>query len=154
MGTDRTLDALHRGAWTGRNHTAFYSKEWVFTHYQPDWVFGSNGPLAGWCQTFPHGANIEDRDVYQFGVYTGGTMSGIVNYFRALHVRFGTLWGFDSFEGLPSEAKGHKLLTHNWRPGAYSAADALHTWSWSNLERRRACSGFELTCCRRLPDVA
>ena len=38
-----------------------------------------------------------ELDVYQFGVYTGGSMASIARRIRG----FGHLWGFDSFAGLP-----------------------------------------------------
>ncbi|KAL3917608.1 MAG: hypothetical protein SGPRY_006341, partial [Prymnesium sp.] len=85
---------------------------------------------------FPAGADMSGRDTYQFGVYTGGSMAGQVYYFRELGVRFGTMWGFDSFIGLPAEKEGHPLVTKNWRVGAYSAADAFRTWKWPRLRSR------------------
>lgn len=128
---------MRKGEWLMRGHMAAgYEKHQAFTFTSPRWVFGSAGPLAAWCQQFPHGANMRERDVYQFGVYTGGTMAGQVLYFRELAVQYGTHWGFDSFVGLPPEASGHKLLTRNWQEGAYSAADAMRTWKWQNMEQR------------------
>ena len=62
-------------------------------------------------------------------------MAGQVKYFRDLGVKFGTMWGFDSFIGLPPEKEGHMLLTKNWKQGAYSAADALRTWRWDRVEK-------------------
>ena len=126
---------LRRGDWLRRNHTgAGYVSSQAFRTTSPRWVFGSDGPLAAWCAQYPRGADERTRDVYQFGVYTGGTMAGVVLYLRDLRVRFGTLWGFDSFVGLPAEAPGMNLVTPNWRPGAYSAADALGRWRWSRLK--------------------
>ena len=57
------------------------------------------------------------RDVYEFGVYTGGSMRGLV---QAIH-GFGTLYGFDSFQGVPDETPGVRIPQH-WKVGAYSAA--------------------------------
>jgi hypothetical protein len=128
---------MRRGQWTRWNHrSSGYNNDHAFRFYSPPWVFGSDGPLASWCQQFPQGADVRNRDVYQFGVYTGGTMAGQVMYYRALDVRFGHQWGFDSFIGLPPEKQGHKLLTKNWREGAYSAADSFRTWQWDRLERK------------------
>ena len=46
---------------------------------------------------------------------------------------FGRIWGFDSFEGLPAEANGVHLEGWHWRPGAFSAADALEAHSFDSL---------------------
>ena len=75
-----------------------------------------------------------DRDVYQFGVYTGGSMKVIAQ--KLPHFR--KMWGFDSFRGLPEEAKKDgqndlKLEGRHWLPGAFSAADALGVYSLSAL---------------------
>ena len=131
----RSPDALARGQWTRWNHSgAGYVSDQAFRFTSPRWVFGSDGPLAALCEQFPEGADVRDRDVYQFGVYTGGSMAGQVLYFRDLQVRFGTMWGFDSFVGLPPEAPDAQLLTKNWKPGAYSTADALRLWNWPRVE--------------------
>ena len=61
-----------------------------------------------------------ELDVYQFGVYTGGSMASIARRIRS----FGHLWGFDSFSGLPSETAGVSVEGVHWRPRL--------------LERRRA----------------
>lgn len=62
-------------------------------------------------------------DVYQFGVYSGGSMRDIV---QRMITPYGTLWGFDSFTGLPEEARGVKLEGKHWNPGAWSSASALN----------------------------
>ncbi|KAL1503125.1 hypothetical protein AB1Y20_011188 [Prymnesium parvum] len=129
--------SLRKGMWTRFNHTqAGFNHDQVFRFYDPKWIFGADGPLACWCQQFPYGADVRKRDTYQFGVYTGGTMAGQVYYFHELRLRVGTMWGFDSFVGLPPEQEGHPLVTKNWRVGAYSAADAFRTWRWERLEAR------------------
>ncbi len=46
-----------------------------------------------------------DRDIYQFGVYTGTTLKLIGE--RILG--FGSLWAFDSFQGFPEEDRGTRL---------------------------------------------
>lgn len=128
---------LKKGHWMRYAHQRLGGYSWfdqTFRFTSPRWVFGSDGPLAAWCAQFPDGADASDRDVYQFGVYTGGSLAGIVLYLRDLNVRFGSVWGFDSFVGLPPEEGGAKITSKNWRPGAYSAADALRAWNWSAVE--------------------
>ena len=47
-------------------------------------------------------SELEHGDIYEFGVFTGGGLRAWVERFRSRGVRFGRLWGFDSFAGLPS----------------------------------------------------
>ena len=49
---------------------------------------------------------------------------------------FGRLYGFDSFQGLPRETAGEKLEGDHWRPGGFSAADAMGEWSLERLLQR------------------
>ena len=44
----------------------------------------------------------EHGDIYEFGVFTGGGLKAWVEHFARRGVRFGRIWGFDSFRGLPS----------------------------------------------------
>lgn len=48
---------------------------------------------------------------------------------------FGHLWGFDSFTGLPEETKGIMLEGKHWKPGGFSAADALGIYDEQRLLR-------------------
>ena len=68
-------------------------------------------------------------DVYEFGVYTGGGLRALARALDAKRVSFGSLWGFDSFEGLPdSEVVRHSPhQAHNraWRVGGLNAAEQL-----------------------------
>lgn len=43
------------------------------------------------------------RDIFVFGVYTGDSVREISQYLRREDVAFRTLWGMDSFRGLPDE---------------------------------------------------
>lgn len=61
------------------------------------------------------------RDIYQFGVYTGGSMRSIKHQIPIFH----HMWGFDSFQGLPAEAGGLKIAGKHWLPGAFSSSDEL-----------------------------
>jgi len=71
----------------------------------------------------------KELDVYEFGVYTGGTMRSIARRI----VGFGHFWGFDSFSGLPAETTGVSVEGKHWQPGAFSSADALGVWDESQL---------------------
>lgn len=65
----------------------------------------------------------------QFGVYTGGTLRGIVEGVKG----FGHLWGFDSFTGLPAESPGLKVQGKHWRAGGFSAADTMNEHKLESL---------------------
>ena len=66
------------------------------------------------------------RDVYAFGVYTGGSVRGIARTLSSFGgCGFHWLWAFDSFSGLPHEATDLHLEGRHWKAGAFSASDAL-----------------------------
>jgi hypothetical protein len=69
------------------------------------------------------------RDIYEFGVYTGGTMHDIGNVVP----QYRHMWGFDSFRGLPKEASGVHVEGKHWGVGAFSAADALDSFRARHL---------------------
>lgn len=60
-------------------------------------------------------------DIYQFGVYTGGSMMDMQRLIKA----YGRMWGFDSFQGLPEETKGLRIEGKHWLPGGFSSKGAL-----------------------------
>ena len=126
--------ALRRGTWLGATHSASFGKYRAPLAFDPDGAFVGNSPLAAWCELYPDGAQLQStHDTYTFGVYTGGSMAGQVRFFGRLAIGFGTLWGFDSFEGLPdpsSNEVGELASIADWRRGGFSAADALgvHTY--------------------------
>ena len=78
-----------------------------------------------------------DRDIYEFGVYTGGSMRDIVKLCKNKNIKFNNLWGFDSFEGLPNEdslmIKQGQTEGKHWKKGAFSAADALDEYNYEKL---------------------
>ena len=89
--------------------------------------------LNAFCDT----ASCRERDVYQFGVFTGTGARKIGSSVK----NFGHLWGFDSFRGIPVEAdqseemawRGAKNFTNKFRAGQYSAADAMGVFNLSEL---------------------
>ena len=74
------------------------------------------------------------QDIYQFGVYTG---TGLAKIAKLVH-NFGHLYGFDSFQGLPTET-GHdkrvweELKMRAFQKGGFSAADALREYDLEKL---------------------
>lgn len=113
---------LRRGAWLHDGHDEAYG-----AGFKVKAIHGWR--TSGRLVKEANAAASRNLDVYEFGVYTGGTMRGIARRLRG----FGHLWGFDSFQGLPVEAKGVRLEGRHWLPGAFSAADALSEYSLPQL---------------------
>ena len=103
-------------------------------------------------------------DLYEFGVFTGRALKGMASYLRAPPgggpaVPIDTMWGFDSFQGIPSEesdsaagakyagaATYEKMVRGDWRAGSYNAADALQVYSFSALiQKLRTYIGLNRT---------
>jgi len=85
-------------------------------------------------------AQASERDIYQFGVYTGRSMLQYVLGFNQTGVAFGKMWGFDSFEGIPKVASrtaagsGETLAAASvYQAGTFNAAEALGLYSYSAL---------------------
>jgi hypothetical protein len=75
-------------------------------------------------------------DLLQFGVYRGASMRAMgleLNHSGTLFRRF---WGFDSFEGLPSEDATVGTDVREWARGAFSAAAALGDYSFSSVQSK------------------
>lgn len=115
-------DTLRRGAWFSDSHESEYGKGFKVKNIHG---WGASRSLVAEANA----AASRHRDVYEFGVYTGGTMRGLARRLQ----NFGHLYGFDSFQGLPPETKGVELEGRHWRPGAFSAADALGSYHLPQL---------------------
>ena len=74
-------------------------------------------------------------DIYQFGVYTGGSIQHMRRGWQLSNLSIGSVWGFDSFVGLQVGAKTAGD-TGEWFDGAFSAADALGVYSMSALKQQ------------------
>jgi hypothetical protein len=116
--------ALRRGNWLRDGHRKKYGGAYAIR----DIRWGASAELI----RLANERSSTKKDVYQFGVYTGGSMQGIVRNVND----FGHLYGFDSFIGLPEEAAGVKLEGRHWNTGAFSSADALGAWSTDDLFSR------------------
>ena len=119
------MQTLRHGTWLSQAHDATYGAH-----------FKTRG-LNGWAGSreivrLANAAASKEKDVYQFGVYTAGSMKSLARRLRG----FGHLYGFDSFSGLPAEAPGSRLEGAHWLPGGFSAADALGEWRLPALLRQ------------------
>jgi hypothetical protein len=81
------------------------------------------------------GRDAELTDIYQFGVYVGGSLNVIRTAWKLNDLPVGGVWGFDSFVGLQSGAKTDGDHS-DWADGAFSAADALGVESMAALKRK------------------
>ncbi|KAL1527764.1 hypothetical protein AB1Y20_009149 [Prymnesium parvum] len=116
---------LRQGTWQSEAHNLTYG-----AYYRHTKAFGW-APSRELLAELRRAATTA-YDIYQFGVYTGGTMRAIGR--RVPH--FGRLWGFDSFQGLPEETRGLMLEGKHWNAGGFSTADALGVYNETELLRR------------------
>lgn len=66
---------------------------------------------------------IQKGDVYEFGVYSGISIKNILKKYSEFNIET-SVWGFDSFCGLPKEIK-EKLHYNVWSEGEFSSCDYL-----------------------------
>ena len=99
-------------------------------------------------------ATCVDRDIYEFGVYTGRAMRSLASFVKKRGLATGTMWGFDSFAGLPPDLapKGNMTFRYfnkrvkywkdmvssngSFAPGAFSVAKLLQTSSVAQMTQR------------------
>jgi hypothetical protein len=85
-----------------------------------------------------HVRELLSGGIYQFGVYTGGGLAAWLHKLRAHRLHFtGTLFGFDSFVGMPTEDQAHMAPEHRrnraWQAGGLNAAERIGIKSWPEL---------------------
>ena len=66
--------------------------------------------------------NLENRDVYCFGIYTGWSCGQVGFDFKTNNLKPNMFWGFDSFEGLPDEKDGIDIHP-TWVKGAFDSRE-------------------------------
>ena len=119
-------DTLPQGVWQKSGHERRYGRAFkngtaVSAGLLP-WVISDRFANMLRVSSETHGRS---RDVFAFGVYTGGSVRHIA---QVLGSRFHRLYGFDSFSGLPHESEGLHIEGRHWKAGAFSASDALSTY--------------------------
>lgn len=86
------------------------------------------------------GSDCHQKDVYQFGVYAGLSMRAISKRLRDAGVPFRTLWGFDSFSGLPSEngeqTRTRYIRSAGFQEGAWNIASAWGETDGARIRQR------------------
>eukprot|EP00966_Prymnesium_polylepis_P188279 4363542-Prymnesium_polylepis.1 len=80
----------------------------------------------------------ERMDLYEFGVFTGAYLRGVIRSLNHSGVPFRRAWGFDSFQGLPPEqgTVRSKVSRASWHPGAFSSTAALSRKSSQPIEQQ------------------
>jgi hypothetical protein len=112
--------------WQSENHTSIYGPQ-----YKHQKEFGWKITRMFHNRIRQLSAVNYEYDVYQFGVYLGGSMKHMHNKVRFYH----HMWGFDSFKGLPAETPGIKIEGNHWLPGAFSSEGALKQSNSTNARR-------------------
>mmetsp|Transcript_375 Transcript_375/g.584 ORF Transcript_375/g.584 Transcript_375/m.584 type:complete len:315 (+) Transcript_375:152-1096(+) len=95
-------------------------------------VIGPKGAWPNWRLDLLelHDPTVGGGHIYEFGVYTGGSMG----YMRACLLHCGaaprrvTMWGFDSFQGLPGSATSDELKV-GWK-ASFRSADPRSSPHW------------------------
>ena len=82
----------------------------------------------------------EGTDLYEFGVYTGGGLRMWLRMMRREGITFeGHVWGFDSFEGMPSEDARFKTKLRQrdkgWLAGGLNTAEQMRITDFETLCR-------------------
>ena len=72
-------------------------------------------------------SKIQSGDIYQFGVYSGMSINNILQKYNEFNIPT-SVWGFDSFCGLPEETK-ESVIYPEWKTGEFSSCDLLETKS-------------------------
>jgi hypothetical protein len=92
-------------------------------------------------QLSPPATDLTTRDLYQFGVYTGGGLKAWIDSTLTYNVSFsGHVWGFDSFEGMPDEENASSVRTPRhmqdpaWQPGGLNARVFMKQPDWPSLQ--------------------
>lgn len=80
----------------------------------------------------------DGTELYEFGVYTGGGLRKWLQNMRREGIAFaGHVWGFDSFEGMPSEDAKYKTKLRQrdkgWLAGGLNAAEQMGVADWPTL---------------------
>ena len=130
---------LRRGKWLQKGMMKEYGHSPAMKWYNiRHWAITVNKTVEAKLYRVLNAAASPDKDIYQFGVYTGGSLRQIPRVIRG----FGNLWGFDSFVGLPEEKGGlwvpgmAQRGNSHWREGGFSAADAFGLYDMSSLLNR------------------
>lgn len=71
--------------------------------------------------------SLSGLDIIEFGVYSGKSLITIIEGLKKRNIGINQITGFDSFEGLPSEAEG-VFQNPEWQKGVFNAQE------WYNVQ--------------------
>lgn len=78
-----------------------------------------------------------DYDVYQFGVFNGGSMKEIASILNKHKIEVNTFHGFDVFTGMPKET-AEPIFQDSWNPDIFP--DEFNVLKYMNLETPDECA--------------
>ena len=141
----RITDEEKKASWRHRRcpGTVRSGRQWASTlEIESHWRGSCVKRLIEKCD-----ASCERKDIYQFGVFTGNSMSAIARAFHRANTNFSRMWGFDSFSGMPSDGTNNKTpialgkgdfynyyANKDWRPGKFNPASYYGSSSFAQQE--------------------
>ena len=100
------------------------------------WQMPATTNLISVCTGAAPVLKCAERDIYEFGVYTGRYMRMHTLVLARSGVEYRKFWGFDSFQGLPPEDRHSRPQRVHWREGQYNAAEVYGTYSSDELQSK------------------
>ena len=88
------------------------------------------------CNTFEK-KELVNYDVYQFGVFNGGSMKEIASILNKHKIEVNTFHGFDVFTGMPKET-AEPIFQDSWNPDIFP--DEFNVLKYMNLETPEDCA--------------
>ena len=85
------------------------------------------------------GLDLSGMDIYEFGVYTGGSLENMASAWTHFKLPVRAVHGFDSFVGLNDEAEEVRGINDKgraWQRGAFSASAAFKSASYSEVTKK------------------
>jgi hypothetical protein len=76
-------------------------------------------------------------DVYQFGVFNGGSMKEIASILNKHKIQVNTFYGFDVFTGMPKET-AEPIFQDSWNPDIFP--DEFNVLKYMNLQTPEDCA--------------
>ena len=141
----RITDEEKKESWRHRRcpGTVRSGKQWGSTlEIESHWRASCVKQLIEKCD-----AGCERKDIYQFGVFTGNSMSAIARAFHRANTNFSRMWGFDSFSGMPNDGTNNKTpialgkgdpyeyyASKDWRPGKFNPASYYGSSNFAQQE--------------------
>jgi hypothetical protein len=82
---------------------------------------------------------LVNYDVYQFGVFNGGSMKEIASILNKHKIEVNTFYGFDVFTGMPKET-AEPIFQDSWNPDIFP--DEFNVLKYMNLDTSDDCANY------------